>query len=230
MHPMPPANSAIGRTIDTRLTSQSLAPKVLTALQALGYSFSEETQSTDSDPSNSGIWLVDEARFGEIPATETNARILLISPFEHTQTEDPRIMSRISRPAELSTVYSMIQLALEQSPRKTPRVRTHLSARCLREDRRSIGAVLSLSEGGCLLRTTGGMRTGATLDLQFALPEFGLVHTPARCRYVRKDDAGLEFAAPPPDIRQSIARFVTTQLAENFGGDAMGGFGNACPA
>jgi hypothetical protein len=56
---------------------------------------------------------------------------------------------------------------------------------------RSIGAVLSLSEGGCLLRTGERLRRGSKVDLQFALPEYGLVATKAECRYVRKGDAGI---------------------------------------
>jgi hypothetical protein len=230
MHAIPPPNSAIGRTIEARLTSRSLTPRVLNALQALGYSFSPEPGPADSDPCSSGIWLVDEERIDEVNETEAEARILLISSTDPTQIEDPRIVSTALRPVQLSAVYSMIQLALEESPRMTPRVRTHLSARCIRADRRSVGAVLSLSEGGCLLRTTNGLRKGAKLDLQFALPEFGLVSTPARCRYIRKGDAGLEFFEPELDLRQSIGHFVTARLAETFGGEGLGGFGNACPA
>jgi hypothetical protein len=77
--------------------------------------------------------------------------------------------------------------------------------------------VLSLSEGGCLLRTNEILKKGAKLDLQFALPEYGLVSTAAECRYVRRGDAGIEFKSPAPDIRQSIAYFVTRQLAETQG-------------
>ena len=121
----------------------------------------------------------------------------------------------------------MIQSALEHTPRKTPRVRTQLSARCIKADRRSIGAVLSLSEGGCLLRTGESLRKGTSIDLQFALPSYGLVSTPAQCRYVRKGDAGLEFSEPAPDIRHSIAHFVTARLAETLGD---GGAEGACLA
>jgi len=230
MHAISPPDSPIGRTIYARLTSRSLAPRVLDALQALGYSFSPEPESVDSDPSNSGIWLVDEERLEEVNETEVVARILLISSTGPSQIEDPRVVSTALRPAQLSAVYSMIQLALEESPRMTPRVRTNLSARCIRADRRSVGAVLSLSEGGCLLRTTNDLRKGAKLDLQFALPEFGLVSTVAQCRYIRKGDAGLEFFEPEPDLRHSIGHFVTSRLAENFGGEGLGGFGDAHPA
>lgn len=219
---MPPPNSAVGRKIDVRLTPRSLAPRVLAALKVLGYALREET---DSNPSESGIWLVDETRLGELPDAESapDARILLISSPRQNPHQDVRILAQAMRPARLSAVYSMIQSALEHTPRKTPRVRTQLSARCIRADRRSLGAVLSLSEGGCLLRTADSLRKGTHIDLQFALPEYGLVSTKAQCRYVRKGDAGMEFSAPAPDVRHSIAHYVTMQLAETLGNEGIGG-------
>jgi hypothetical protein len=229
MHAKSSPNNAIGRKIQVRLTPRSLAPRVLPALQVLGYTLREDTDPIASNPSDSGSWLVDETRLGEIPDAEEapNARILLISSRRMRQHEDARILAQTARPARLSAVYAMIQSAIEHKPRKTPRVRTQLSARCIRADRRSIGAVLSLSEGGCLLRTSDDLRKGINIDLQFALPEYGLVSTPAKCRYVRKGDAGLEFSEPASDIRYSIAHFVTMQLADTLGGDGIQG---ACSA
>jgi len=223
---MSPSENAIGRKIEIRLTPRSLAPKVQPALQVLGYTLSEESAS---DASGSGIWLVDDARLDEIPDRKTapDARIILISSPRANPQDDSRILTRTARPASLSTVYSMIQSTLEHTPRKTPRVRTQLSARCIKADRRSIGAVLSLSEGGCLLRTGESLRKGARIDLQFALPAYGLVSTPAQCRYVRKGDAGMEFSEPPPDIRHSISSYVTARLAEAL---ADGTAGGACLA
>ncbi len=107
----------------------------------------------------------------------------------------------------------MIQRALEATPRRCPRVPTRLSARCIRSERRSIGAVLSLSEGGCLLRTSESLRKGVSLGVQFALPDYGLVSTRAVCRYTRMGDAGLAFTDPGPDVRHTIAHYITMQLA-----------------
>ena len=229
MHAKSSSNDTIGRKIQIRLTPRSLAPKVLPALQVLGYRLREEADSVTSNPSDSGSWLVDESRLDEVPDAQDapNARILLISSPRMRQHDDPRIVAQAARPARLSAIYAMIQSAIEHSPRKTPRVRTQLSARCIRADRRSIGAVLSLSEGGCLLRTSDNLCKGTNVDVQFALPEYGLVSTPAECRYVRKGDAGLEFSGPAPDIRYSIAHFVTMQLADTLGNDGAQG---ACSA
>jgi hypothetical protein len=223
MHANLPPSAAIDRTIDIRLTPRSVAPKVLPALQALGYILREDDEPIDKTVPISGFWLVDESRLDELPNANVApaARILLISSPRKYQRDDIRILARTTRPARLSAIYSMIQSILENQPRKTPRIQTQLSARCIRADRRSIGAVLSLSEGGCLLRTGDSLRRGTKVDLQFALPEYGLVSTRAACRYKRSGDAGLEFSEPAADIRHSIAHFVTVQLAEANGGSGV---------
>jgi hypothetical protein len=218
MHAISPPGHTIDRTIDIRLTPRSVATRVLPALGALGYILREEDDKTDKKGSDSRFWLVDEARLDEVPNAKVapDARILLITSPRNQQRDDLRILAQTTRPARLSAIYSMIQATLEDLPRRTPRVRTQLSARYIRADRRSIGAVLSLSEGGCLLRTGDSLRRGTKVNLQFALPDYGLVSTRAACRYTRSGDAGLEFSAPAADIRHSIAHFVTNQLAETY--------------
>jgi hypothetical protein len=158
---------------------------------------------------------VDEERFEELPprSRAPGARIILIRSPDGTRVQDPRILSRLDRPSRLSLLYESIQVHLERTPRLRPRVPTKLSARCIRAERRAIGAVLSLSEGGCLLRTGEPLRKGTRLDLQFALPNYGLVSTRAECRYRRAGDAGVAFSEPPADVRHTIAHYVTLQLA-----------------
>lgn len=116
----------------------------------------------------------------------------------------------------------MIQRALEETPRRSPRVPTKLSARCIRIDRRSIGAVLSLSEGGCLLRTRDELRRGAQVDLQIALPHYGMISTRAECRYSSRGNIGLAFTDPAPDTRQTISNYVTLELAASGGPPVTG--------
>lgn len=220
-----PANAAIRRNLDIRLTARSLAPRVLSALQVLGFELRDENQPIASEPEGSTLWLVDETRLDELPDAEAapDARILLITSPRQNQHEDLRIVAQAIRPARLGAIYSMVQSAQDQALRKTARISTQLSARCIRADRQSLGAVLSLSEGGCLLRTGENLRKGAKVDLQFALPEIGLVSTPARCLYIRKGDAGMEFLEPAPGVRSSIEYFVTAHLAETLGSGGGGG-------
>ena len=169
MHATSSANSPIGRKIETLLIPRSLAPRVYRALQALGYSLSDRAAKSDriepnlqADVAASAIWVVDESRIDEMPEIG-DAQILLIGSPQRNPSTDPRILAHVIRPARLSDVYSMIQGALESRSRRNPRVRTKLSARCLRADRCLIGAVLSLSERGCLLRTDESIQKGARL-------------------------------------------------------------------
>jgi hypothetical protein len=214
----------LGRRIGFRVGPKSLAPRVLEALRALGYTMVDLDSERVADEARGacGLWLVDEDRLSELPGPDEEAdrRILLIASARNATADDARIFATTRRPARLGAVYEMIQSALESTPRSAPRVRTQLSARCIRGEQRSIGAVLSLSEGGCLLRCGERLARGARIDLQFALPSFGLISTRAECRYAREGDAGLAFSDSATDVRHTIAHFVTSQLAANDPGQA----------
>jgi len=213
------------RRIALRLTPRSLTPRVEAALIALGYVLHRDDDSSNLKDEPPRAWLVDEERLDEMPSRSDapDAQIILVATPYHSEAEDRRIVARVPRPGRLGAIYGALQAHLESNPRRTPRVETRLSARCIRADRRAIGAVLSLSEGGCLLRTPEKLRKGHQVNLQFALPEYGLVSTRAECRYKREGDAGMAFSEPPADIRQTIAHFVTFQLADRFdrGQDAL---------
>ena len=215
MHTAPHDGSAHQRSVGLRLSERSVTPRVLEALRALGYVLVDDDAGDDC--ARAQVWLVDEERLGSLPqdAEEQDLRVLaIVSPDRH-ELVDPRVHAQTPRPGRLGAIYALIQSALERTPRRCPRIPTRLSARCLRADRRSMGAVLSLSEGGCLLRTGERLRKGAKLDLQFALPDYGLISTRAECRYLRRGDAGLAFERPTEDVRHTIAHFVTCQLARD---------------
>jgi hypothetical protein len=207
----------MGRRIGVRITPKSLAPRVLEALRALGYTMIDldSERVTPETRDACGLWLVDEERLAELPDADEapDRRILLIASVCSDACSDPRIFATTRRPARLGAVYEMIQSALESTPRSVPRVRTQLSARCIRGEQYSLGAVLSLSEGGCLLRSGERLARGSTLSLQFALPNYGLISTQAECRYARESDSGLAFADSNADVRDTIAHYVTAQLA-----------------
>ena len=189
----------LGRRIGVRITPKSLAPRVLEALRALGYTMVDlDSERLSQETREScGLWLVDDERLAELPGPdeEPDRRILLITSARSVTCEDSRIFASTRHPARLGSVYEMLQFALESTPRSAPRVRTQLSARCIRGERRSLGAVLSLFEGGCLLRTGDKLSRGSKLDLQFALPNYGLISTHAECRYARESDAGRALSA-----------------------------------
>lgn len=216
----------MGRRIGVRIGPRSLAPRVLEALRALGYTMVDLDSERLSETARDGcrLWLVDQERLPELPGPDEAAdrRILLVASTRSGACEDPRVFATTRRPARLGAVYEMIQSALESTPRSAPRVRTQLSARCIRGEQRSIGALLSLSEGGCLLRSGERLSRGTRVRLQFALPSFGLISTQAECRYANEADAGLAFADSGSDVRHSIAHYVTARLAGGESGATSG--------
>jgi hypothetical protein len=119
----------------------------------------------------------------------------------------------VQRPAELVPLYQLIQEQLEEYPRRTPRVRTQLSARCVHADRRVVGAVVSLSENGCLFRANEDLDEGLRMNLQFAIPSVGLLSTRAECVRQERDAVGLVFTDPPLETRHCINDFVSHRLA-----------------
>jgi hypothetical protein len=190
-------------------------------MSALGYDFYDaEEDLVYADRSSFPVWLADEERIDELPSASARprARILAISLPEGESADDPRIVARLERPVRLTSLYETVQIHFERTPRRKPRVPTSLSARCIRDRNRSLGALLSLSEGGCLLRSDDTLSEGARVSLQFALPDYGLVSTEAECRYRLAGHCGMAFAPPPEDVRQTIAHYVTLRLAASASG------------
>lgn len=226
MHESPYEPGIMGRRIGVRITASSVAPRVLDALRALGYAMVDfdSSRTTDELREACRLLLVDQLRLAELPNPEVDGdrRILLIASPTGRPAEDPRVFATTRRPARLGAIYEMIQSALESRPRSSPRIRTRLSARCIQGEQRSIGAVLSLSEGGCLLRSGDPLSPGSTVQLQFALPSSGLISTRAECRYARSSDAGLAFADSSSELRHAISHFVTAQLASSEAGWSAG--------
>lgn len=218
MHEHSTEQTALARRIGLRLTERSLAPQVRNALRSLGYSLIDLDSEPEAEALSSRVWIVDEERLDELPSIpqRPELQVALLCESAESQLEPPedeRVFSRITRPARLTTVYEMLQTVLEGTPRRLPRVPTKLSARCIRDEHRSMGAVLSLSEGGCLLRSSDGFARGAQIDLQFALPQFGLIKTHAECRYAQGKDLGLAFGDAHSETRRTIAHYVTSRLA-----------------
>jgi hypothetical protein len=97
MHAKPTPNTTVERNIHVRLTPRSLAPRVLPALQVLGYKLREEKDSVAPD---SGFWLVDETRLAELPDVDIapDMRILLITSPRSDAHEDARILYKLHDP------------------------------------------------------------------------------------------------------------------------------------
>jgi hypothetical protein len=126
---------------------------------------------------------------------------------------DARIIGAVGRPAGLHELYRLIQQAIEDTPRSTPRVPTHLPARCRRGELEWRGAVLSLSENGCLLRTPEPVSLGSQIEISFELPRAGTIETKAESTYQLVPDTGLIFHQTSAAFREAILSFVEESLA-----------------
>jgi len=205
------------RVVASYVGARALTPHARAALEGLGYSIVPASTRGRFDDNSwpADLRLVDERHLDRIPGPDDDPRtpIVLLVGETPRNTHDPRVVASVARPAGLTEMYCAFQKALERYPRRAPRVGTQLAARCLRSDRRSLGAVLTLSEFGCLFRCSEPLEQGAQLNLQFALPRAGVITTRATC--VNRDglDAGLAFAEHTAQARAFISGFVCQRLA-----------------
>jgi hypothetical protein len=158
--------------------------------------------------------LVDDHCWQDVPSAEEAPEPIIVLTGRHGATgEDPREAGALMRPAGLHDLYRLLQTVLEESPRSTPRVPTHIRARCEREGREWQASVLSLSENGCLLRSSEKLTLGSRLQLTFSLPQVGEIATEADVAYQMLPDVGLVFNATPSADREAIVDFVSQALA-----------------
>jgi hypothetical protein len=205
------------RTIHSYIGPRALSSQTRRSLSALGYSIVPgSTVTVDGQGlQEPALRLVDERHLASAPTPECDpdTPIILLTGKRARACEDPRIVDHIRRPAQLNDIFRGFQSALETHPRRVPRVATQLAARCIRSHHNSFGAVMSLSEGGCLIATSELIGKGAQMSLQLAIPKDGIITTPAECVYQHENRAGLAFSDTSDRNRQVINDFVASRLA-----------------
>ena len=160
--------------------------------------------------------IVDERSIAEVPDDAySTVPIILLTGSHGVSGVDPRIVGAIQRPAGMHELYRIIQELLEDTPRSTPRLPVHLKAHCSRDGRDWTGAVLSLSEGGCLLRSTAPQNLGVTFTLRFSLPRTGPLVLDAEVTYQLVPDLGLTFQSTSPTDREAITNFIQRSLLDS---------------
>jgi len=202
-------------------SKEALGPKTDVILGRLGYpiflpqAFSE--MRAENSALTADLLLVDERRLAEAVAAEEEdgekaVPIVLLTGKHGATGADPRIVGAIKRPAGLHDLYRLLQQIFEDTPRSTPRVATHLRARCELGERNWDCRLLSLSENGCLIRSPESIPLGQRIRLEFALPGSGPVCLEAEAAYQLLPDVGLVFNGVSPARRQSLERFVTESI------------------
>lgn len=161
------------------------------------------------------LLIVDERYLAEIDDDDASMRrvpILLLCGRQGATGADTRIIGAVKRPAGLHDLYRLMQQVFEDTPRTTPRVATQLRAHCRSRGENWEGRVLSLSENGCLIRTSEAILLGEKVQLEFALPQNDPITLEAEAAYQLLPDVGLVFHTVSPSARESLGRFVAQTI------------------
>ncbi|MCZ6463619.1 MAG: PilZ domain-containing protein [Proteobacteria bacterium] len=206
------------RTLVAHARAEAFAPRTRSILGNLGYRIVmlEELEELlgGAEAPRPDLRIVDERRLSEVPEDDGAGPVpMIVLTGRHGVTgADSRIVGALMRPAGLHDLYCLLQQVFEQHPRSAPRVPTHLRAVCRRRGEEWSGAVLSLSENGCLLRSTEPLTLGTRLELCFELPRVGPIELWAETAYQLVPDMGLVFSALAPAHREAIVSYVDDAL------------------
>jgi len=207
------------RLLVTFAPPEAYAPMARSILAKLGYQIVEPDEypaaAAELGLERPHLRLVDERTLADVEMEEDPPVPIVVLCGRHgVSGVDPRIVGAIRRPAGLHEIYRLVQQVLEDTPRSTPRVPTHLAARCRSDGREWRGAVLSLSENGCLLRSPEVLLLGSRIVLGFELPRRGAIEVDAEIAYQLVPDLGVVFHATSPGVREAIGGYVTAALAD----------------
>ncbi len=207
--------AGLKRVLISHAGPEAFAPMTRVILAKLGYLvlLPEEAASIrDLADARPLVRLLDERQMAEIPDDGDGIPIILLTGRHGATGADPRIAGAVKRPAGMHELYRLIQQLTEDTPRSTPRVPTHLSARCRSDGREWNTAMLSLSENGCLVRSPEPLSLGRRVELSFELPRSGRLELEAETAYQLLPDIGMIFHATRKSDREAIAAFVTGSL------------------
>ncbi len=204
------------RLIASYAGRRAYAPLSLKILPKIGYEIIPVEEYAERACRPPDVQIVDERRLSEIYETTAACSIptIVLSGWRGAPEVDGQIIvGAVRRPAGLHELYRVLQSTLEAHPRAVPRVDTRLYARCRRDSMEWGATVVSLSENGCLLKTSVTPPLNAVLDIQFELPDGGKIETQAAASYQVLPRLGLVFHATRPEFRRAIASYVTHSLA-----------------
>jgi len=206
------------RVLVMHAAPEAFAPRTRLLFQKLGYSIVDPDELAVLLASEAcgrpDLRIVDERSLGEVPEDPgPQVPIVVLSGRHGVTGADPRIVGAVRRPAGLHELYRLVQQVLEDTPRASPRIPTHLPARCRVGDREWASSVLSLSENGCLIRSSEMPTLGTRLEMSFALPRAGVLRIDAEIAYQLVPDLGIVFNGTSPAVRDAIKSYVQDALA-----------------
>jgi hypothetical protein len=202
------------RVLASYVPPQALAPGARQALEGLGYRIVPATTRGRFDDTSwtPDLRLVDDAHLDRLPGRDDPVPLIVMTGRRTGLVDDPRVVGIVAKPAEVATLYPVLQQALEETPRAAARAPTRIQARCTHADRRWTADVLSLSQRGCLLRSPSDLSEGMEFNLLFPLPMGRMVSTRARVQGRHGDCAGLAFKRPSEGSLRAISDYVQRRL------------------
>ena len=205
------------RIVVVHASSEAIAPITRVILAKLGYMIvtPEEFESLDPERVRGGpaMRIVDERNLADIPDDNGSSAPIVALTGQHGVTgADPRIVGAVRRPAGMHELFRVLQQVLEETPRATLRVPTHISAHCQRSGTEWKVVILSLSENGCLLRSPEPLLLGSRIRLRFALPHSGALELEGEAAYQLVPDVGVIFHGTSPSGRAAIGHYVKEAL------------------
>ena len=200
--------------IDSQVGRLAFAPNVRKALTRLGYTVVDvDTHNTVRPPD---LRIADDRHPASLPAKALDPHTPIVLLTGNVRSiDDPRVVGRVRRPAELGDLYRVVQQAVETHPRLAPRADTDLPARITHRDRIRDGEVMTLSERGCMIHSNEGLTQGDRIMLQFTLPDWGPMEVGGRVVWSRGQYAGLVFGETAHDSRGVIDSYVGDRLANS---------------
>jgi hypothetical protein len=206
------------RLLVSHAAPEAYAPMARPILAKLGYRIIEPEDlpaaAAELGLDRPHLRLVDDRSLAEVEDEEDPpVPIVALCGRRGVTGADARIVGAVHRPAGLHEIYRIAQQVLEDTPRNTLRVPTHLAARCQRDGREWRGVLLSLSENGALLRSPESLLLGTRIRLGFELPRSGPLEVDAEIAYQLVPDLGLVFNATSPRVRDAIRGYVSSVLA-----------------
>jgi len=205
------------RIVLTHAGREGFTDMTRTILAKLGYPIltPEEFESRSEQRGfvEPALRIVDERHLADVPEDAYPSLPIIVLSGRHGVTgADPRIVGAVRRPAGMHELYRLIQDVLEETPRTTPRTPTHLQAQCTWDGKEWSGTILSLSESGCLIRSTEPQMLGARFRIRFSMPPLGSLDLDADVAYQLIPELGLVFNSTQPAERAMIAEFIRRTL------------------
>jgi hypothetical protein len=219
LSPIPKPGQLPRRVVLNYAAEESFAPMSRAILAKLGYTIVTpeefDTIAERLDCDRPDLRIVDERTLPDVPENgDYSVPIIVLTGRYGVTGADQRIAGAVKRPAGLHELYRLMQQVLEDRPRTAPRVATHLSATVHSGEREWTVAVLSLSENGCLIRSSETLLLGSSVRLDFELPDAGPLELDAETGYQLVPDVGLIFHASSPEDRKAVSRYVDAALLE----------------